>query len=128
MKHRAQREVSFVRVFVPIQLGHDVVQPNLGFLQRTVKDVMAGLSPRFTSYEFVAIAWSGFHVTPPRKVRIDDNLNCAIPMPRNRRCSAVQILCSSVSAGALGRRIFKIGKIQSVYSQDWKEISVGVAL
>src|SRR6266540_2981671 len=128
MKYRAQREISFVRVFVPIQLGHDVVQPNLGFLQRTVKDVMAGLSPRFTSYEFVAIAWSGFHVSPPRKVRIYDNLNCAIPMPRNRRCSAVQIL---VVIG-IGRRILEKD------FQNWKnpvglfagleEIAVGLAL
>jgi hypothetical protein len=83
MKNRAQSHIGLVRLVLPIELRHQIVEPHLRLLGRGVEDVVGGLSSRSVSREFVTMAWSGFHDSLlltglVSKVPI---LGAAIPMP-----------------------------------------------
>src|SRR4249919_2357020 len=61
MKDCAQSHIGFVGLVLPIELRHQIVEPNLSLLDGGVEDFVARFSARSATRELVTMAWSGFH-------------------------------------------------------------------
>jgi hypothetical protein len=61
VKHRSERVVGLLRAILPIQLFHDFVQPNVGFLNRTFEDVRAAFVTQRSSHQSIAAIRTSLH-------------------------------------------------------------------
>src|SRR5215831_11124615 len=92
MKDRAQSHIGFVRPVFPIELRHQIIEPNVSFLDSVAEDIAASFSPSFIKRNFMAKYGSGFHwVLLVRRAWKPDSSNLQFQCRQNLVCMVLAI-------------------------------------